>query len=115
MLLLGMIVVAYFATDAMVSTLTLDDFVSRPVIGFEREIQDPQLGPRTERLRIADETDFYGDQAEGTVRPAGGVGMMLGYRHRFRLRSGAVFSCTHILRWMRCEAGWIPRRAAPAG
>lgn len=115
MLLLGMIVVAYFATDAMVSTLTLKDLVSRPITGFEREVEDSEIGSRVETLRIAEETDFFGKQAEGTVRHAGGVGTLLGYRHRFRLPDGAVFSCTHILRWMRCERGWHPVRPEPSG
>ena len=112
MLFLGMLIVAYLAADAMVSTLTLEDIARRPVVGLEREIGDPDLGPRRERLRVAQEADFFGAQAEGTVRPAGGVGMFLGYRYRYRLPDGGVVACGHVVRWMWCERGWAPVRAS---
>jgi hypothetical protein len=113
MLLLGMIVVAYLALDAIVSTLTLEDFATRPVTGFVRETEGGGMeGRRLERVRLARETDFFGAQAAGTVRPAGGAATLLGYRRRYRLPSGAVFACTHILRWMWCEGGWQAERAA---
>ncbi len=111
MLLLGVVVVAYFTADAILSTLTLNDYVSRRLTDFTREVPGPDGEPVTETLRIAVEVDFFGEHTEGTVRPVGGVGMMLGYRHDFLTRSGAVFSCRHIYTRMWCEEGWVPVRA----
>ena len=110
MLLLGGLVVAYFAVDAAVSTLTLADRARRPLVALTRTVET-DLGVREDRLEIAAERDFFGDQAEGTARPAGGVGMLLGYRYFYRVQGGGEIACGHILRWMWCERGWTPVRA----
>ncbi len=111
MLLLGFVVVAYVTADYVLSTLTLRDYVTRPPTGFVREAAGPGGEPVTETLRIAVEDDFFGAQAEGTVRPAGGAALLLGHRHDFRTRSGDLVACRHIHRWMWCEDGWVPVRA----
>ncbi|MEO0623239.1 MAG: hypothetical protein AAFU49_08265 [Pseudomonadota bacterium] len=106
MLLLGLVVVAYYAVATVVSTLTLEDFATRPVTGFARDVQDPDIGARTERISVGTEEDFFGDQVEGTARPLGHVGTLLGYRVRFGLADGSEIACFHILRWMLCDQDW---------
>ncbi len=112
MLLLGAIAVGYYAVATVVSTLTLEDLARRPVTGFVRESAHPALGtPMIERLDLRVEDDFFGNQAEGTARPLGGVGTLLGYRRRFLTPGGGEISCLHILRWMACDSGWEAQRA----
>lgn len=116
MIFLGFLVVAYLAATTILSTLTLEDFTRRPVTGLLREIQAAGIdGPRIERLRLADERDFFGDQAAGTAKPLGASGFPIGQRLRYRLPGGEVVACTHILRWIICDGGWQAIRGAGGG
>lgn len=106
MLPLGLVVIGWLVADRVISTLTLEDRVTRPVTGLSRTVDE-----RTERLRLAVEEDFFGAQAAGTVRVAEETAMLLGTTTRYRLPGGGIVRCGHVLRWMWCDGGWVPERA----